>query len=128
MAKAVKGRVIDKKKRNGYRDYCKKACDSRKAMWQACKTARRQGSVQSYLPPIQRSDKSTTNNPEEKVEIVKNAFFPTPPIPQLADIQNFVYPVGIDMPNITEKEIELAILRPALDKAPGTDGIPNRVL
>lgn len=32
------------------------------------------------------------------------------------------------MPNITEKEIELAILRPALDKAPGTDGIPNRVL
>lgn len=81
-----------------------------------------------HLPPIQQSDKSTTNNPEEKVEIFKNAFFPAPPISQLADIQNFVYPAGIDMPNITEKKIELAIFKPALDKAPGTDGIPNQVL
>lgn len=32
------------------------------------------------------------------------------------------------MPNITEKETELAIFKPALDEAPGTDGIPNRVL
>lgn len=32
------------------------------------------------------------------------------------------------MPAITDKEIELAILRPALDKALGTDGIPNRIL
>ncbi len=30
-------------------------------------------------------------------------------------------------PAITEGEIENAILRPALDKTPGTDGIPNRV-
>ena len=128
VARAVKGRVIDKKKRDGYRNYCQKACDSPKAMWQACKTARRPGLVYSCLPSIQQSDKSTTNNPEEKVEIFKNAFFPAPPIPQLTDIQNFVYPAGIDMPNITEKEIELAIFKPALDKAPGTDGIPNRVL
>lgn len=76
VARAVKGRVIDKNKRDGYRDYCQKACDFPKAMWQACKTARRPGPVHSYLPPIQRSDKSTTNNPEEKVEIFKNASFP----------------------------------------------------
>lgn len=75
VARAVKGRVIDKKKRNGYREYCQKACDSPRAMWQACKTARRPGPVQSYLRPIQRIDKTTTNNPEEKVEIFKNGFF-----------------------------------------------------
>lgn len=32
------------------------------------------------------------------------------------------------MPAITAKEIEYAIFRPALDKAPGTDDIPNRIL
>lgn len=32
------------------------------------------------------------------------------------------------MPAITVKETEYTVFRPALDKAPGTDGIPNRIL
>lgn len=112
------------RKQNGYREYCQKTCDSLKAMWQACKTARKLGPVYSYLPPIQQNDKTTTNNPKEKVEIFKETFFPA----DLTDIQDFIYPTGIDMPAITDREIENAIFRPALDKAPGTDGIPNRIL
>lgn len=128
VARAFKGRLINKKKRNGYCEYCQKACESPKAMWQACKTACKLGPVYSYLPPIQRSDKTTTNDPREKVEIFRNIFFPAPPNADLTDIQDFVYRAGIDMPAITDREIENAIFRPVLDKAPGTDGIPNRVL
>lgn len=32
VARAVKGRLINKKKQNGYRKYCQKACDPPKAM------------------------------------------------------------------------------------------------
>ena len=32
VARAVKGRLINKKKRNGYCEYCQKACDFLKAM------------------------------------------------------------------------------------------------
>lgn len=83
VARAFKGGLISKKKRNGYREYCQKACESPKAMWQACKTAHKLGPVYSYLPPIQRSDKTTTNDPREKVEIFRNIFFPLHPMPTL---------------------------------------------
>lgn len=60
-------------------------------MWQACKTARKLGPVYSYLLPIQRNDKITTNNPKEKVEIFKETFFLAPPNADLTDIRDFIY-------------------------------------
>lgn len=75
VARAVKGKLINKKKRNGYCEYCQKACDSPKAMWQACKTARKLSPVYSYLPPIQRNDKITTNNPKEKSRNIQRDIF-----------------------------------------------------
>lgn len=43
MARTIKGRVIDKKKRDVYYNYCQKTCDSPKAIWQACKTIQKPG-------------------------------------------------------------------------------------
>ncbi len=74
VARAVKRRLINKKKQNGYREYCQKACDSPKAIWQACKTACKLGPLYSYLPSIQRNDKTTTNDPKKKVEKFKETF------------------------------------------------------
>ena len=73
-----------------------KACDSPKAIWQACKTACKICQGYSYLPSIQRNDKTKTNNPEEKFEIFKETFFFTPPNADLTDIRYFIYPTGID--------------------------------
>lgn len=38
VARVIKKKVIDKKKKDRYRNYCQKACNSPKAMWQTCKT------------------------------------------------------------------------------------------
>ncbi len=76
----------------------KKACDFPKAIWQACKTACKLCQVYSYLLPIQRNDKTKPNNPKENVEIFKKTFFPAPRNADLTDIQDFIYPTGIDNP------------------------------
>ena len=66
---------------------------------------------------------------DEKAEMLRNTFFPPPPVADLTDIEGFVYPTEADCPLlITEAEVETAIRRPKADKAPGPDGIPNRIL
>ena len=84
-------------------------------MWQACKKACKLGPVYSYLPLIQRNDKTTTNDLKEKVEIFEETFFSAQPNADFTDIQDFIYPTGINMPAITDKEIKNAIFRPVLD-------------
>ena len=75
VARAFKGRLINKKKRDSYHEYCQKACDFPIAMRQAYKTARKPGQRSSYLPLIQRSDKSTTNDPRERLKYLETHFF-----------------------------------------------------
>lgn len=66
---------------------------------------------------------------QEKVEVLRGAFFPPPARADLEDIQGFQYdaPLVTNM-EVTEKEVHEAINRPKPDKAPGIDGIPNRFL
>ena len=82
---------------------------------------------QAYLQALRRSDNSLADDPKEKMEILKEKFFPQSPNAKLDDIENYFYPKAIETPAITDREIMTAISRSGLDKAPGSDGIPNRI-
>ena len=61
--------------------------------------------------------------------MLKDLFFPPPPNADLRDIEGFVYPEEAECPLlISTTEVETAIRRSSADKAPGPDGIPNRIL
>ena len=82
---------------------------------------------QTYLPALRRSDNTLADDPKVKMEILKEKFFPQPPNAKLDDIENYLYPEAIETLAITDREIMTAILRSRLYKAPGSDGIPNRI-
>lgn len=64
-----------------------------------------------------------------KAEMLKDKFFPPPPEAELTDTQGFIHPQAQTCPLvITKEEVAAAIRRPKADKAPGPDGIPNRIL
>lgn len=66
--------------------------------------------------------------PSDKAELFKDTFFPTPPEANLEDIRDAEYSSQIELPPITEKEIEDAIRAASPLKAPGPDGITNKAL
>ncbi|RYP40777.1 hypothetical protein DL767_001423 [Monosporascus sp. MG133] len=65
---------------------------------------------------------------EEKAQLLREAFFPTPPDANLEDINNVTYTDQIPIPPITTQKVENAILATPSLKAPGQDGIPNLIL
>ena len=80
------------------------------------------------MPPIKDSQEVLQTSSEEKVQILQEAFFPKPPVADLADIQGYQYP-RVDMPeDITTQEIEAVLQRVSVKKAPGPDEIPNSIL
>jgi hypothetical protein len=62
------------------------------------------------------------------VNLLRESFFPTPPPADLSDLEELSYETPLDLPPITQREIEAAIQRTAPKKAPGPDEIPNQVL
>jgi hypothetical protein len=58
----------------------------------------------------------------------RDAFFSVPPGANLEDIRNAHYNNQVDMPPVTEKEIRDVIRAASPLKAPGPDGITNKVL
>src|SRR5216117_692741 len=66
---------------------------------------------------------------EQKVNALRKAFFPKPPLADLTDIPSAVHPQEIPYEaQITIQQIREAVNRLAPDKAPGPDEISNRVL
>jgi hypothetical protein len=64
----------------------------------------------------------------EKAEVFRRTFFPRPPVADLRDTHGVQYTEQISLPPITWKEIPEAIRSTSPLKAPGPDGLPNRVL
>ena len=61
--------------------------------------------------------------------MLKSTHFPPPVEADLDDLAGFQYPQEIDMPSeLTITEVTQAILFTAKDKAPGPNGILNRIL
>lgn len=79
-------------------------------------------------PVLAKPDRTLVYCPEEKAELLRQAFFPPPCQADLSDISGYQYPPSIECPNITLPEIKKVIRRAALNKAPGADGIINGVL
>jgi ribonuclease HI len=66
---------------------------------------------------------------EQKVNLLREAFFPAPPPADLSDIKGRVHDQSQDVvfPDINEHEIIKAIRKAPPDKAPGPDATPNKV-
>ncbi|OKP12959.1 hypothetical protein PENSUB_1341 [Penicillium subrubescens] len=60
------------------------------------------------------------------VDLLRQVFFPSPPVADLSDIDPTSPPNQLTFPAISQQEIIDAIKRAPPDKAPGEDGIPNR--
>ena len=66
---------------------------------------------------------------DENAEMLKSIFFPAPPPADLSDIEGSFYPASPHCPMIiTRSEVSKALHQLKPDKAPGPDGISNRIL
>jgi hypothetical protein len=129
-ARNQKTRVIRKALRQAHRDQVEMAAASPESLWRIAKWARNRENQPPNVTPIIKYP--TLNKeavlPEEKIALLKETFFPRPPEVDLSDIENARYGDQIPMPDITEKEVLDAIKAAAPFKAPGPDGIPNKIL
>ena len=110
-ARNHKGRVIKKALRRGHRENVEKASESPEALWKMARWARnRNAPAPEVTPALQHPDTlQMTSDTAEKADIFRRAFFPCPPEADISDIEGAVYPERIDMPAITEQEVERAI-------------------
>jgi hypothetical protein len=129
-ARKTKARTIMKVLRTAHREKVAAASDSPEALWKLTKWARgRETLPLSVIPPIQcPQTKREVTEASEKAEVFRRTFFPRPPVADLRDTHGVQYTGQISQPPITKKEI-LEVIRSASPlKAPGPDGLPNRVL
>jgi hypothetical protein len=80
------------------------------------------------IPTLKRGAREA-QDPRSKVELLKDVHFPPPIEVDLTDITGYTYPKRVSMPSLlTKEEVVAAIIGASKDKAPGLDGIPNKVL
>jgi ribonuclease HI len=130
LARNQKGRVVKRALRAGFREFVKDAISQGpQGLWRMSKWARNRGQEQSsIMPPLKTAD-DIAESTDEKVQALREAFFPAPPIADLSDIDESSTRnrQQIPFPAITEQELADAIRRAPPNKAPGADGIPNKV-
>ena len=81
--------------------------------------------ISTFIPTLEEGAETT----EQKFHELKKAFFLKPPAASLVDIGASTYPQEVPYePQITIRQIREAVNKLAPDKAPGPDGITNRVL
>lgn len=129
-ARNEKGRVIKRILRAGFREFVKEAIDQGpQGLWRMSKWARNRGQEQSsIMPPLKTAD-GIAESTSEKVQALRKAFFPTPPEADLSDIESSrsQQKPTISFPPISKQELADSIRRTPPNKAPGPDGIPNKI-
>src|SRR6266487_2844401 len=65
---------------------------------------------------------------QARTQALKQCFFPTPPDPNLLDIEGYNYPEPFVRDQITIDDVRQAIKAPCPLKAPGITGIPHLVI
>ncbi|KAI0998161.1 hypothetical protein K3495_g10028 [Podosphaera aphanis] len=124
---------IRKDKMIGWRTTISEASKDPTKVWKLAKWAKKDEEEKRRLPQIpdikDAEGKIHTESPD-KVKVMAQHFFPLPVIADIQDIEGFTYPEELKtIPNvITQQEIEEALRKLPNDKAPGPDGIPNRLL
>ncbi|XMA13648.1 hypothetical protein WAI453_006439 [Rhynchosporium graminicola] len=130
IARNQKGRVIRKALLQGHRNQVENAMKSPESMWKLARWAKTRGKVAPTTIPILKDPATNIEQtePQDKARLLKTTFFPTPPEPDLQDIHGAEYQDQTLFPDITEREVLQAIASTPPKKAPGPDGIINRVL
>uniref|UniRef100_A0A8H7K2N2 RNase H type-1 domain-containing protein n=1 Tax=Bionectria ochroleuca TaxID=29856 RepID=A0A8H7K2N2_BIOOC len=129
QARNKKGRIIQKTLRSTHRHRIAEASNSQTGLWSLVKWAKNRHSASSACTPaLARPNGELVQRPEEKAELLRQAFFPPPRQADVSDIHGYEYPSPIECPDITTSEVENAVRRAAPNKAPGTDGITNAIL
>ena len=79
----------------------------------------------TYIPTLEGGAATNT----QKTETLSRTFFPPPPLADLSDIPDTIYPDPVPTNlTITATQVKRAIEKLAPNKAPGPDEIPNHVL
>jgi exonuclease III len=131
QAKDRKGKVIAKAKRKEFREHMREACESPTNIWRIARWAKRraQGERSTVSIPTLRRGAREAHEARDKAELLRETHFPPQPEVDMDDVGTYAYPEPVSMPTeITEGEVTNAICATRKDKAPGPDGIPNRVL
>ena len=129
IARNHKGREIKKRLTEIHRENVERASTDPKGLWKLAKWVKNRGTRrQNYTPPLDKGDGTKEDTPEGKARLLHEAFFPTPPAPDLTDIETYEYPEPLPFPEITRSEMRKAVARLRSGKAPGADGIPNQAL
>jgi hypothetical protein len=131
LTRNQKGRVIKRALRSGFRDFVKEAISQGpQGLWKMAKWTRNRGQEQGTIMPPLSTPGGIADSADEKVQALRDVFFPPPPLADLSDIQPTATsnrPDSIPFPPITMQELEGAIRRTPPNKAPGADGIPNKI-
>jgi hypothetical protein len=132
LARNQKGRIIKRALRSGFREFVKEAIgQGPQGLWRMSKWTGNRGQEQgtNVMPPLKTAD-GIAESTDEKVQALREAFFPAPPEADLSDIEsnrNQPEKPQITFPPIMEQELADSIRRAPPNKAPGADGIPNKV-
>jgi hypothetical protein len=128
LARNAKGKVIKRAMKRGFRRWVPDTVDrGPRGLWKVSKWARtRDKSTGSNIPTL-RSQEGPAETNQQKVKLLRQVFFPSPPAADLSDIDPTLHPNQLTFPAISQQEIIDAIKRAPSDKAPGEDGISNRV-
>lgn len=123
------GHVVLKAMRNQFRTETEARCDTPESMWKACKWARNRTPKEACLPALHdHPPMLPESDSAKKAGILLRKFFPPPPTVDLSDIQGATYNQDLTIPDIQLHEVSRAIMTTVANKAPGEDGITNRVL
>ena len=126
-----KQKIIQKAKRTNFRQEISKATETPQGLWRLAKWAKDKSHLSrevSKMPMLKFNDQ-VADTFDQKAEMLKGVFFPAPPPADLSDIEGSFYPTSPHCPIIiTKSEVSTALSRLNSDKAPGPDGISNRIL
>lgn len=140
----AKGALIKRTRRAFFRTQAHEISKDPKSIFSLARWAKNKSFLpkdRPQFPPLKCPDgEGTAHEFPEKVDILRNKFFPPPPDVDLSDMRGFAYPeplsegpdwdhTGPITPGrITIEEVTKAIRRPKADKAPGVSQITSRVL
>ena len=95
-------------------------------IWQAAKYLKADHTAFDKIPPLTRTDGSTTTNTSEQADELLKTFFP--PLPEEIDDESHApQRTATPLPPLTLEEVERQIFRAKSWKAAGEDGLPAAV-
>jgi exonuclease III len=129
--------VIRQHQRDSFRSQVAETTKDAQGAWGLMRWAKEKANKPRPLPQLPQLVVKDSNGRQtgiantlaEKIEILRELFFPRSLEADLSDIPSTVYPEPLTTrQEITSREIQEALRWVASDKAPGEDQIPNRVL